>query len=227
MGEIGQLIGQEAVTTLQSLAASANDVRAGIAASIFGISTILVGATTVFAELHTSLNRIWKAKPPDNSTITWLVKVRLKGLALIGVIGFLLIVSLVVSAILAAISRWFSGVLPDIFMLIWIINLISSLAVFTILFALVYRFLPDASIPWMDLWLGAAITAVLFTIGKSLIGLYLGTSGVTSAYGAAGSFVLILLWVYYSATIFLFGAEITRSYSVHVGSRASAKGFGA
>jgi membrane protein len=220
MDEVGHLIGREAVTTLQSLAASADDARSGVAASIFGISTILVGATTVFAELHTSLNRIWKAEPPDSSTITWLVMVRLKGLALIGAIGFLLIVSLVVSAILAAFSRWFSGILPDLFVLIWITNLISSLTVFTVLFALVYRALPDTRIPWMDLWLGAAITAVLFTIGKSLIGLYLGTTGITSAYGAAGSFVLILLWVYYSATIFLFGAEITRSYSEHVGSRA-------
>jgi membrane protein len=223
MDEVGHLIGREAVTTLQGLAASADDARSGLTASIFGISTILVGATTVFAELHTSLNRIWKAEPPDSSTITWLVMVRLKGLALIGVIGFLLIVSLVVSAILAAFSRWFSGILPDLFVLIWITNLISSLTVFTVLFALVYRALPDTRIPWMDLWLGAAITAVLFTIGKSLIGLYLGTTGITSAYGAAGSFVLILLWVYYSATIFLFGAEITRSYSEHVGSRAGSR----
>jgi membrane protein len=113
--------------------------------------------------------------------------------------------------------------LPDIFVLVWIINLLSSLAVFTVLFALVFRALPDTRIPWMDLWLGAAITAVLFTIGKSMISFYLGTTGITSAYGAAGSFVLILLWVYYSATIFLFGAEITRSYSEHVGSRAGAK----
>jgi membrane protein len=224
MGEIGGLIGPEAATTLQQLAASANNTRAGAIATIFGLSTILIGATTVFVELQTSLNRIWKAKPPAASTLTWLVMVRLKGLALIGMIGFLLIVSLVVSAVLAAVSRWFEGMLPDLFVLVWLTNLISSLVVFTILFALVYRALPDTRIPWTDLWLGAAITAVLFTIGKSMIGLYLGTSGVTSAYGAAGSFVLILIWVYYSATIFLFGAEITRAYSEHVGSRAGAGG---
>ena len=197
MDEIGQLIGREAVTTFQSLTTSASDVKKGIAASILGISTLLVGATTVFAELHTSLNRIWKAEPPAASTITWLVKVRLKGLALIGVIGFLLIVSLIVSTILAAVSRWMAAILPDVLVLVWIINLLSSLAAFTVLFALVFRALPDTRIPWMDLWLGAAITAVLFTIGKSMIGLYLGTTGITSAYGAAGSFVLILLWVYY------------------------------
>jgi membrane protein len=223
MDEVGQLIGREAVTTLQSLATSADDAKRGLAASILGIFTLLVGATTVFAELHTSLNRIWKAEPPDVSTITWLVKVRLKGLALIGVIGFLLIVSLIVSASLAAISKWMATLMPDVFMLVWITNLLSSLVVFTVLFALVFRALPDTRIPWMDLWLGAGITAVLFTIGKSMIGLYLGTTGITSAYGAAGSFVLILLWVYYSANIFLFGAEITRSYSEHVGSRAGAK----
>jgi membrane protein len=223
MDEVGQLIGREAVTTLQSLAARSDEARAGVVATIFGISTILVGATTVFAELHASLNHIWKAETPAASTITWLVKVRLKGLALIGVIGFLLIVSLIVSTILAAISRWMAAILPDVFVLIWIINLLSSLVAFTVLFALVFRALPDTKIPWMDLWLGAVITAVLFTIGKSMIGLYLGTTGIASAYGAAGSFVLILLWVYYSATIFLFGAEITRSYSEHVGSRAGAK----
>jgi membrane protein len=117
--------------------------------------------------------------------------------------------------------------MPDLFALVWITNLVSSLVVFTILFALVYRALPDTQIPWTDLWLGAAITAVLFTAGKSMIGLYLGTSGVTSAYGAAGSFVLILLWVYYSAVIFLFGAEITRAYSEQVGSRARATDHGA
>lgn len=224
MDEIGRLIGEDAVTTLQGLAARADDAKTGTFAGILGIATILVGATTVFAELQTSLNRIWKAEPPDNSTITWLVKVRLKGLALIGMIGFLLIVSLIVSAVLAAFGRWYVNLMPDAFALVWTANLISSLIVFTILFALVYRALPDTRIPWKDLWLGAAVTAVLFTIGKSLIGLYLGTSGVTSAYGAAGSFVLILLWVYYSATIFLFGAEITRSYSEHVGSRSRARG---
>lgn len=149
---------------------------------------------------------------------------RLKGLALIGMIGFLLIVSLIVSAVLAAFGRWYESLMPDAYVLVWTVNLISSLVVFTVLFALVYRALPDTRIPWKDLWLGAAVTSVLFTIGKSLIGLYLGTSGVTSAYGAAGSFVLILLWVYYSATIFLFGAEITRSYSEHVGSRSRARG---
>ena len=230
MEEIGRLIGNEAVTTLRSLASSANDTRTGAIATIFGISTILIGATTVFVELQTSLNRIWKAKPPmasAASTITWLVMMRLKGLALIGMIGFLLIVSLVVSAILAAVSRWFEGMMPDLFALVWITNLVSSLVVFTILFALVYRALPDTRIPWTDLWLGAAITAVLFTAGKSMIGLYLGTSGITSAYGAAGSFVLILLWVYYSAVIFLYGAEITRAYSEQVGSRAGAADRGA
>jgi membrane protein len=221
MVQIGGLIGQEAATTLKQMAASANDIKAGVIATIFGISTILIGATTVFVELQTSLNRIWKTEPPGASSLTWLVKVRLKGLALIGMIGFLLIVSLLVSAVLAAVSEWFEGMLPDLFALVWATNLISSLVVFTVLFALVYRTLPDTRIPWRDLWPGAVITAVLFTIGKSLIGLYLGTSGITSAYGAAGSFVLILLWVYYSASIFLYGAEITRAYSDRIGSRAA------
>ena len=222
--EVAKMIGRDAATTLQTLVAGAEDTEAGLIAGMLGVATILVGATTVFAELQASLNRIWKAEPPASSTITWLVKVRLRGLALIGAVGFILIVSLVVSAVLAAFGTWLTRHLPDVTALIWITNLTGSLVVFTVLFALVYRALPDTVIPWIDLWLGAAITAVLFTIGKSLIGLYLGTSGITSAYGAAGSFVLILIWVYYSATIFLFGAEITRAYSEHVGSRAHARG---
>ena len=223
MDQIGGLIGQEAAATLKQLAASANDKRVGTIATAFGISTILIGATTVFVELQNSLNRIWKTQPTASSPLTWLVMMRLKGLALIGMIGFLLIVSLFISAVLAAVSRWFEGMLPDLFVLVWITNLISSLVVFTVLFALVYRTLPDTRIPWTDLWLGAIITAIMFTIGKSMIGFYLGTSGVTSAYGAAGSFVLILLWVYYSASIFLYGAEITRAYSERFGSRAGTK----
>ena len=143
-------------------------------------------------------------------------------MALVGAIGFLLIVSLTASATLAAFSAWIGQFLPELTALLWVGDVLTSLAVFTLLFALVYRVLPDTHIPWTDLWLGAAVTALLFLVGKLLIGLYLGMAGVTSAYGAAGSFVLILLWVYYSATIFLFGAEITRAYSERIGSRRAA-----
>jgi membrane protein len=217
--QLAGLVGPEAARTVQSLAASARDERAGAWASLLGLLTIVVGATTVFTELQAALNRVWRAEPPPEGTLTWLVRIRLKGLALIGAIGFLLIVSLTASAALAAFSAWVGQYLPALTALLWVANVLASWAVFTLLFALVYRVLPDTRIPWRDLWLGAAVTALLFLVGKLLIGLYLGMAGVTSAYGAAGSFVLILLWVYYSATIFLFGAEVTRAYSERIGSR--------
>jgi len=218
--QLASLVGKDAAQTVQDMIARAGSRGNSIWASLFGIVTIIVGATTVFAELQSALNRIWKASLPQESTLTWLVKVRLKALALIGAIGFLLIVSLVVSAALAAFGQWAAQYLPALPTLLWLFDVITSWSVLTVLFALMYRILPDTRIPWMDVWLGAAVTAFLFAVGKFLIGFYLGTSGVTTVYGAAGSLVLILLWVYYSATIFLFGAELTRAYSERIGSRA-------
>ena len=218
--QLARLMGDEPARAVEGLSASAHAEGRGALASLLGLATILVGATTVFSELQTSLNRIWKAEAPEGSTITWLVTVRLKGLALVGAIGFLLIVSLVFSAALAAFSTWVGDAYPDLASLLRFLDVMVSWAAFTALFALIYRVLPDAPVPWSDIWIGAAATALMFSIGKHLIGLYLGTSGVASAYGAAGSVVLILLWVYYSAVIFLFGAEIARAYSERVGSRA-------
>ncbi len=218
--QLSRLIGPEPAQTVQGLIASAGNRQTGVWASVVGVATIVVGATTVFAELQTALNRVWKAEPPTESTVTWLVTVRLKALALIAAIGFLLIVSLVVSAALAVFGAWVGRYLPALPTLLWIVDVVTSWMVLTVLFALIYRVLPDTRIPWMDVWFGAAITALLFAVGKFLIGFYLGTSGVATVYGAAGSFVLVLLWVYYSASIFLFGAEITRAYSERVGSRS-------
>lgn len=218
--QLSRLIGPEPAQTVQGLIAGAGNRQTGVWASVVGVATIVVGATTVFAELQTALNRVWKAEPPTESTVTWLVTVRLKALALIAAIGFLLIVSLVVSAALAVFGTWVGRYLPALPALLWIVDVVTSWMVLTVLFALIYRVLPDTRIPWMDVWFGAAITALLFAVGKFLIGFYLGTSGVATVYGAAGSFVLVLLWVYYSASIFLFGAEITRAYSKRVGSRS-------
>jgi membrane protein len=218
--QLSSLIGPDAAQTVQGLVAEADNKRTGVLASALGLATLVVGATTVFTELQAALDRIWKVEPPADSTVSWLVKVRLKGLALIGATGFLLIVSLIVSAALAALGHWIGQSLPEFVALLRIVETLVSWVVLTALFALIYRVLPSTRLPWRDLWLGAAITALLFSAGKFLIGLYLGTSGVTSVYGAAGSFVLILLWVYYSTTIFLFGAEITRAYSEWIGSRA-------
>lgn len=222
--EVSRLIGPEAAETVRASVTNSSHLGAGIWATAVGIGTILIGSTTVFAQLQTALNRIWKVEPPTDSTVTWLVKARLRGLALIAAIGFLLIVSLVVSAGLAALHQWMNQYLAELAVLLWVVETFASLAVFTVLFAAIYRVLPDTYIPWSDLWLGAATTAILFAVGKTLIGLYLGTSGIASVYGAAGSFVLILLWVYYSATLFLFGAELTRAYSEQIGSRVRVQG---
>lgn len=222
--QLTALVGRDAGETVQDLIARAGARETGLVASIIGIGTIVVGATTVFVELQTALNRIWKVAAPQESTITWLVRVRLKALALIGAIGFLLIVSLVVSAALAAVGTWATGwaagYLPAMPSLLWLFDMVVSWTVLTGLFAMIYRILPDTRIRWSDVWLGAAVNAFLFAVGKFLIGFYIATSGVVTVYGAAGSFVLILLWVYYSAVIFLFGAELTRAYSERRGSRS-------
>lgn len=223
--QLTALVGRDAGQTLQDLIARAGARETGIVASVIGIGTIIVGATTVFVELQTALNRIWRVAAPQESTITWLVRVRLKALALIGAIGFLLIVSLVVSAALAVAGRWAAGYLPAMPSLVWLIDVATSWTVLTGLFAMIYRILPDTYIRWTDVWLGAAVNAFLFAVGKFLIGFYIATSGVVTVYGAAGSFVLILLWVYYSAVIFLFGAEMTRAYSERSGSRARMPGL--
>lgn len=222
--QLQRLLGREPAEAIQAVVKDAGDTQSGTLASVIGLVTILVGATTVFTELQASLNRIWRAEAPAESTLTWLVRVRLKGLALIGVIGFLLIVSLVVSAAIAAMGAWFAQYFSGLAALLAVGNLVLSLVVFTLLFALVYRVLPDTRIPWRDLWLGAAVTALLFQVGKGLIALYIAKAGIASAYGAAGSLALLLLWVYYSASIFLFGAEITRCFAERVGSRSGKPG---
>lgn len=220
MSQLAGLVGTAGAETVQDLILAANRGESGPVAALVGAGTLLVGATTVFTELQSALNRIWRAQPPASSTVAALVTVRLRGLALIGAIGALLVASLLASALLAGFGSWLSRTLPVLAAVLTLANWLVPWALFTVLFALIYRVLPDTHIAWSDVWLGAATTAFLFVLGKSLIGLYLGTSGVSSAYGAAGSFVLVLLWVYYSAQILLFGAEITRAFSESYGSRS-------
>jgi len=220
MGQLEGMMGREGAAALQAMIASAGKPVSGTIATIVAVVTLIIGATTVFAELQASLNVIWKTEPPKEPGIVWLVRVRLLSLSLIGAIGFLLLVSLVVSAALAAISDYLAGIMPGLDIIMQILNLLISLTVITTLFAIIYKVLPDVSIPWRDVWFGSFITAVMFSIGKLLIGLYLGSSNIASAYGAAGALVIVLMWVYYSSQIFLFGAEITRAFSLTQGSRA-------
>ena len=217
--ELTGLVGQESAKTIQTLAQSARDVGSGIVATVIGVVTVLIGATTVFTELQASLNVIWKAPPSAASTAWQLARARLLSLSLIMGIGFLLLVSLVISAVMAALGDFIAGNLPGGTLFLDTVSFGVSFLVTTALFGMIYRVLPDVWIPWRDVMFGAAVTAMLFTIGKMLIGLYIGRSAIASSYGAAGAFVVVLIWVYYSAQIFLFGAEIAYAFARRHGSR--------
>jgi membrane protein len=185
-----------------------------------GIGTILAGSTVVFAELQSALNQIWDVQPdPRHGAFKSLIRTRVRSFAVVLSVGFLLLVSLVVSASLAAAHNYLAAVLPVTPWLWQIINFLISLAITTLLFAMIYKYLPDVQITWKDVGIGALVTALLFNVGKSLIGLYLGQAAVASTYGAAGSFVVFLLWVYYSALISFFGAEFTQVYARRYGSK--------
>jgi membrane protein len=194
----------------------------GIVAGTLSIAALIFGAIGVFNELEADLNRIWKVPVTRHTGVWGFVRARLLSFGLIVAIGFLLLVSLVVSAGLAAWGSYWSGLFAGVEVIFDAANFAISLAVITVLFAIIYKLLPQTHVDWRDVWVGAGVTALLFTIGKLLIGLYLGKSSVSSAYGAAGSLVVLLLWVYYSAQIFLLGAEFTKAYADNRGSRQTA-----
>jgi membrane protein len=219
VAQLTGLMGQQAAEALQSMITSASDRQSGMIATLIGIGTLLVGATGVFGEIQSSLNVIWKAEP-RRSTVSRLVRARIASFGLILTLGFLLVVSLVVSAALSALDTYLSGIFPGIHILFQGLNFVISLALISVLFGAIYKFLPDTQIAWRDVLIGAFVTALLFTIGKTLIGLYIGSSKVASSYGAAGALIVILLWIYYSAQIFLFGAEFTKTYAVSHGTHA-------
>ncbi|HET9646410.1 MAG TPA: YihY/virulence factor BrkB family protein [Burkholderiaceae bacterium] len=220
VAQIGDMVGRDSAHAIQGLLQSVSEPRKGLIATITGVVLLLVGATTVFAELQDDLNRIWKAPPQAMPTGIWgWVRARLLSIGMIMAIGFLLLVSLAVSAAIAALGEWSSGMFGSLETLAQAINVALSFGIVTTLFALIYRFMPQVHIEWHDVWIGAAVTALLFTIGKYLIGLYIGKSAVASGFGAAGSLAVILVWVYYSAQIFLLGAEFTHVYAHAVGSR--------
>lgn len=213
VSQLEGVFGQGVAQTLQAMIESRAQSGGNVLASIVGVVLVLVGATGVFTQLQNALNQIWGVEPNPESGIWNLVRVRLLSLGMILVIGFLLLVSLVLSAVLSAFGGMLSTALPGGDLLWQALNFVISLAVITLLFALIFKYLPDAEIRWRDLWVGAGVTALLFVIGKSLIGLYLGSSAVASSYGAAGSLVVLLLWVFYSAQIILFGGEFTQVYA--------------
>lgn len=217
-GQIEGLVGSEAAIMIQDMIASASDTGSSTIATIVGVALLLFGATGLFAQLQDSLNTIWEIKPAPESGIKKFITKRIFSFTMILGIAFLLLVSLVISAALAAVTRYFEGLLPGSDVLWQVLNYVITFGVITLLFAMIYKILPDAKIAWSDVWLGAAVTAFLFMIGQFAIGLYLGRSSVSSSYGAAGSLVVILLWVYYSAQILFIGAEFTQVYAKIYGS---------
>src|SRR5215216_624541 len=228
MGQIQGLVGTEGARFVSDLLTSASNPARGVTATILGIITLVFGALGVFNELHNALNTIWEVKEEEPKGFLDAVKKtifdRFLSFTMILGIGFLLLVSLVISAGLSAFQQTLGNAFP-LSEFIWqMINLVVSIGAVTVLFALIYKFLPDAEIAWRDVWLGAFVTAVLFSIGKLLIGLYLGNSAVASSFGAAGSLVLLLVWIYYSAQILFFGAEFTQVYANNYGSKIVAEG---
>jgi membrane protein len=207
------LVGLNGAKAIEDMMTSASKPSSGIVATVVGVIVLLMGASGVFAQLQQTMNIIWKAKPPKISGIINVLRVRFLSFGMVLGIGFLLLVSLLLSAALAAIGSYFGHLLPGTEAIWHLINSVVSLGVVTVLFALIYKILPDTRVAWRDVWLGAAVTALLFTAGKFLIGLYLGKTTVLSSYGAAGSVIVVFIWVYYSAQILIFGAELTQVYS--------------
>jgi membrane protein len=221
VAQLSGLIGQEGAIAVQGLLKSASEPAKGTLASIVSVVTLIIGATSIFAELQSDLDRIWRAPEIVRPAgVRALFRTRLMSFGLVVSIGFLLLVSLVVSAGLAAVGTWWGEWFGGWIITLQIVNQVVSLIFVTILFALMYRILPSVHVGWEDVWCGALATGVLFTIGKFAIGMYLGKAGVASGFGAAGSIVVLLAWVYYSSQIFLLGAEFTWLYAHNHGSRA-------
>ena len=218
--QFDNLVGPQGAAALQTMVGNAakQGDKSGVLAALLAGVTALFGATGVFAQLQSSLNKIWNVEPKPDRGIMGFIMTRVISFGMILGIGFLLLVSLVVSAGLAAVNSYMSGLIPGSEAVFQVIHFVIAFAVVTLLFAMMYRFLPDVKIAWRDVWIGAGITALLFTIGKFLIGLYLGHSSAASVFGAAGSLVVVLLWIYYSTQILFFGAELTQVYARRYGS---------
>ena len=215
------LFGDEAAHAIEQMLRSADKPTQGVIAAVSSLVLLIVGATTVIGELQSDLDRIWHA-PAQESGIWALLRSRLTSFAMVLGVAFLLIVSLVLSAVLAVLGRWWGAWFGGWELLAHMLDLAVSFGLTTLLFAMIYKIVPRVHIHWQDVWVGAAVTALLFAVGKVLIGLYLGKSDVTSPFGAAGSLVLVMVWVYYSAQIFLIGAEFTWVFAHEYGSRRHA-----
>lgn len=219
--QVQHLVGKEGGEAVEAMVQSASDTGRGTVATVLGVVMLLVGAAGLFGQLQDALNTVWEVQPKPGRGVWGFVRDRFLSLSMVLGVAFLLLVSLVISAALAAVGGlfgdWQTGIIGQA------VTAAVDVVVVSLLFALIFRFLPDAEVAWRDVWFGAVVTAVLFTIGKVLIGVYLGRAGVASSYGAAGSLAVLLIWLYYAAQIFLFGAELTKAYATHMGSRIKPK----
>lgn len=220
--ELGGLMGRESAELIQAVLKNAAVEGRGGVASLVGAFILLITASGVFGEMQLALNVIWKAEL-KGSTVTRLVRARVVSLGLVAALGFLLMVSLVVSALLAGFADYINRALPFGALLLEVVNFIVSFLLIAVLFAAIYKVLPDVRLAWRDVVVGAIVTALLFNLGKSLIALYLSQSAIASSYGAAGAVIILLLWIYYSTQIFLLGAELTKVYARRRGVQAAAR----
>ena len=219
VGAMGGLVGQQGAEAIQEMIKGASHQQSGIVATVIGLVTLLLGASGVFGELQASLNTIWEVTEKPGQGIVHIIRERFFSFSLVVGTGFLLLVSMVVTAGLQAFGQVLAGFMPGGDLFLQILNFLISFAVTTLLFALLYKVVPDAEITWRDVAIGAVVTAVLFSIGRYAIGFYLGRSATASTYGAAGSLVVVVLWIYYSSQILFFGAEFTQVYANRFGSR--------
>jgi len=218
-GQLAGLMGADAAKTLETLLASVNKPAQGIVSTLIGLGVLLIGATTVFGELQNALDRIWRAPARNTSGGLWnLLHTRLLSFGMVLGIAFLLMVSLVLGAVVSALGKWWGDAFVGWEVVAQLINIVLGFALTTGVFAMIYKIMPRVHVRWYDVWIGAAATALLFTLGRFLIGLYIGKSGVASSFGAAGSLIVIFVWVYYSAQVFLMGAEFTWLYAKQYGS---------
>ena len=220
--QLSNLMGRATADMVQSAIQSASGKSTGIMGTVIGVIMLVITASGVFGEMQSALNVIWKAEPPD-STISQLIRARAVSLGLVAALGFLLVVSLVVSALLSAFASYIDTLLPFSALVLQLLNFVISFALMSVLFAAIYKVLPDVELAWGDVLVGAVVTALLFNVGKFLIGLYLAHSAAASSYGAAGALIVVLLWTYYSAQIFLLGAEFTKIHASRRGTPAASR----
>lgn len=218
VAQFSGLVGPQSGEILQSMIAKAAEHETGLWATLLGGVTLLIAASGAFGEIQSSLNKIWKAKPAAG--LSRMVRARLAGLGLVLTLGFLMVVSLVVSAALSALGHWVEGLFAGAQVAMIALNFVISLALLSAVFAAIFKLLPDTPIAWRDVAIGAVATALLFTIGKTAIALYIGKTHIASGFGAAGSLIVMLVWIYYSSLIFLLGAEFTRAFAEQQGSHA-------